>query len=196
MSDFNNFVVQKCSLELAINIIWISCSRIHSPSVKPARETLVGLWNTFMCMIVLMCVHECKRIWYECESACGRACVRVCGSSSGLLKACWEACHCKSGKGKSPKCTEERTHHPPLSLSVSLSPLLPRSRLFSLTLIYINPTSTVLFQFFWKWNFVVTGERKTKEHFLLSSAGILSLCVHFLSPIAPMFPLIGKCPVQ
>lgn len=78
----------------------------------------------------------------------GRVHVCVCGSSSGLLKACWEACHCKSGKGKSPKCTEERTHHPPLSLSVSLSPLLPRSFLFSLSLIYKTPHLQLLLRFY------------------------------------------------
>ena len=53
-----------------------------------------------------------------------------CSSSSGLLKACWDACHSESGDRKSPKCTEERTHHPPLflhlfpSLSFSLLYLL------------------------------------------------------------------------
>lgn len=77
---------------------------------------------------------------------CVRECARVCGSSSGQLKACWEACHRKSGKGSSPKCTEERAHHPPLSLFVFLSPLLPWSLDFSPTLIYTQPTCTVLFQ--------------------------------------------------
>lgn len=85
----------------------------------------------------------------------GRVHVCVCGSSSGLLKACWEACHCKSGKGKSPKCTEERTHHPPLSLSVSLSPLLPRSFLFSLSLIYKTP-HLVVAEVLWKCNLLLS----------------------------------------
>lgn len=67
-----------------------------------------------------------------------RACPHVCGSSSGLLKACWEACHCKSGKGKSPKCTEERTHHPPFY--IYLSPFL----FYSLTLSFFFPTDSFI----------------------------------------------------
>lgn len=90
------------------------------------------------------------------------ACMRVCGSSSGLLKACWEACHCKSGKGKSPKCTEERTHHPPLSLSVSLSPLLPRSLLLSLMLIYTTPLLQYFLQFY--ENVTLRLKAKRSEH--------------------------------
>lgn len=90
-------------------------------------------------MGVLMCVHECNRIWCKCESGHGCACMCVCGSSSGLLKACWEACHCKSGKRKSPKCTEEQTHHPPLCLSSFLH--YSWSLIFSHTLIYESPLS-------------------------------------------------------
>lgn len=107
---------------------------------------LVQIWNTFMCIIVLICVHECKRIWYE--SARGCACVRVCGSSSGLLKACWEACHCKSGKRKSPKCTEDPPSPTfsvslPFSITPSLSCFLSHTHLW-------NPTSAVVLIVLWK----------------------------------------------
>lgn len=131
-----SYKLQKCSLESAVNIIWMSCSKkIFALCLTSQRNSgwIMKYIYVYDCFDVCSWV---QRIWYKCESACGWACVRVCGSSSGLLKACWEACHCKSGKGKSPKCTEERTHHPPLSLSVSLSPLLPRSLLFPLTLSY------------------------------------------------------------
>lgn len=75
-----------------------------------------------------------------------RACPHVCGSSSGLLKACWEACHCKSGKGKSPKCTEERTHHPPFY--IYLSPFLFYSLTLSFFFSYWLVHSTSLLQYY------------------------------------------------
>lgn len=103
------------------------------------------------------------------ESACGCACVRVCGSSSGLLKACWEACHCKSGKGKSPKCTEERTHHPPLSLSPFLHYSLNLS--FSLLCSFLSLHFYCTFPVLWKCNFIV----KKNEEWRVNNSPVLLL---------------------
>lgn len=121
----------------------------------------------------LVRVWEC--VWVHAHvRAC--VCVCVCGSSSGLLKACWEACHCKSGKGKSPKCTEERTHHPPLCLSVFLSPLLPPSLLFCLTLIYKSPP----LQWFLQLCEILTRGVKNKKRFLNSLLLCVARCLNLL----------------
>lgn len=72
-----------------------------------------------LAVMKLIYAHDCFDVFMSATasgtsvSERGRACTCVCSSSSGLLKACWETCQCRSGRGKSPKCTEEPGPHPP-----------------------------------------------------------------------------------
>lgn len=192
--------MQRCCLEFAINIIWISCSRIYYlPSVKPARAILVGLWNTFMCMIVLMCVQECKRIWYECESACG---LRVHACLRQQFRAAQSMLGSLSLQIRQGEITQvHRGENPPSpTFSVCLPFSITPSISSSLSHAYLyHTTSTVLFTVLWKCNFAIESKEKwTQKKILqtLSFAGIPILYVCFLFLITVMCPLIGTYPSQ
>lgn len=151
-----------------------------------------------MCMTVLMCVHECKRIWCECERACAdaRACVFA-AAVQGCSKHAGKPVTANQARGNHPSA---QRREPTIPHFLCLSPFLHYSLdlFFSLSHAHLyHSTSPVFFQFYEN----VTLWLKEFRNKVFCILGILTAKAPFLfvSPVlhcSNVSVIVGKCPQQ